>query len=190
MGRSTKVLRPTYYEILQIPHDSKPIDPTELKLAYRRALLLHHPDKNYSSSPATLNTTHISQYAPSIDQITEAYKTLSSTLDKAEYDKLLAKDAMRLNKAPKEVHHPGLEILDLEELSLNHQTNTWTRQCRCGDELGYNVTESDLEEESEHGEIYVGCNGCSLFIKVLFDTASASNDTEDPPQGTRPISEI
>ena len=190
MGRSTKVLRPTYYEILQIPHDSKPIDPTELKLAYRRALLLHHPDKKYPSSPATLNTTHITQYAFSVDQITEAYKILSSILDKAEYDRLLAKDTTRLSKAPKEVHHPGLEMYDLEELSFNNETSTWTRQCRCGDELGYIVTESELEEESEHGEIYVGCKGCSLFIKVLFDTASASNDAENPPQETGPIFEI
>ncbi len=179
MGGCTKLLQPTYYEILQLPPDSRPIDPTELKIAYRRALLLHHPDKKHPPSLPTLNTVHTSQYAFSVDQITEAYKTLSSTIDKAEYDTLLAKDARRLKNALKEVHHTGLEIYDLEELSLNDQTSTWTRQCRCGDELGYTVTESDLEQESEHGEIYVGCNGCSLCIKVLFDTASASNHMEN-----------
>lgn len=190
MGGYTKLLQPTYYEILQLPHDSKPINPTELKVAYHRALLLHHPDKKCPPSPPTLNTIHTSQYAFSVDQITEAYKTLSSPVNKVKYDNLLVKDTRRLKKAPKDVHHPGLELYDLEELSHNDQTSSWNRQCRCGDELGYNLTESDLEKESEHGEIYVGCSGCSLFIKVLFDAASASSETEDIPQETRSISEL
>lgn len=30
------------------------------------------------------------------------------------------------------------------------------------------VTEEELEKESAHGEIVIGCRGCSLWMKVLF----------------------
>jgi hypothetical protein len=44
----------------------------------------------------------------------------------------------------------------------------WYRGCRCGDERGFMVTEMDLEKEAEHGEVVIGCRGCSLWMKILF----------------------
>lgn len=177
MSGPAKVSQPTYYQILQLPQNGKPIDSIELKLAYRRALLLHHPDKNYPSSPTTSNTAaKASDHGYSVDQITEAFKTLSSAIDKADYDRRLSRDTRRLNTVPQANHHPGVETYDLEELSYDEKMSTWSHRCRCGDERGYIVTESDLEKESENGEIYVGCKGCSLSSRILFDTASTGID--------------
>jgi diphthamide biosynthesis protein 4 len=180
MSGPVKVSQPTYYEILQLPRSTKPIDSVKLKAAYRRALLLHHPDKKYPSFPITSNPVEqTSNQAHSVDQITEAYKTLSSAISKGDYDKLLEETTKPLRTGLKENHHAGVETFDLEELSYNDKSDTWFRQCRCGDERAYTLTSSDLENESEHGEIYAGCKGCSLFIRVLFDSASTGSVVDD-----------
>jgi diphthamide biosynthesis protein 4 len=44
----------------------------------------------------------------------------------------------------------------------------WYRSCRCGDERGFVIMESDLEDAAQEGEIRVGCTGCSLWLRVLF----------------------
>jgi diphthamide biosynthesis protein 4 len=181
MSGPAKVSQPTYYEILQLPRSTKPIDSVKLKAAYRRALLLHHPDKKCPSFPITSNpveqTSNQAYY--SVDQITEAYKTLSSTINKGDYDKLLEKTTRPLGTGLRKNHHAGVETFDLEELSYSDESDSWFRKCRCGDERAYTLTGSDLEKESEHGEIYAGCKGCSLFIRVLFDSASTSSGVDD-----------
>jgi diphthamide biosynthesis protein 4 len=173
--------QPTYYQILQLPNGGKPIDYNKLKSAYRRALLLHHPDKKY---PSSLTASNASAHSPphshgyySVDQISEAFKTLSSAQDKADYDRQLARDTRRLNTPPIANHHLGVDTYDLEELAYSEKISTWSHHCRCGDERAYIVTESDLERESENGEIYVSCKGCSLSIRILFDSASTGIDS-------------
>lgn len=174
---------PSYYEILQLSHskDSKPLTRDDVKAAYHRALLIHHPDKattrNASAEPIAPRSANddddnkISAHY-SIDQIVAAYETLVNPRKRSAYDERLHTTSFsggtaRLSKNEKGTH-PGVEALDLEDLSYNEETNTWHHECRCGNEDGYVLNEADMEKEAERGEIYVGCKGCSLFIKVVF----------------------
>ncbi|QKX53631.1 uncharacterized protein TRUGW13939_00710 [Talaromyces rugulosus] len=196
---------PNIYKILGIPFsDTAPIlSKQQIKNAYHKALLKHHPDKatnipfpkskgTGSSSVAAGDGTY------TIDEITNAYKILADPELRAEYDRELR--LQRKNQAAADddgldVFRTGLEVVDLEELDCsdglsesmngtttkNHENNDdeeeeghmlyWFRGCRCGDQKGFIVTEDELEAEAQHGEIVVGCRGCSLWIKVLFAVA-------------------
>jgi curved DNA-binding protein CbpA len=179
MSVAPEVSQPTDYQILQLPQNDQSIDPITLKAAYRRALLVHHPDKKTSSSEISSSVAKQPNHAYSVDQITKAYKTLSSVSERAEYTRQLEDDTKRLNTGIKEAYHAGVETFDLEELIYNDDTAIWSRKCRCGEERGYTLVESDLEREREHGEIYIACKGCSLSIRVLYEVAPAGEDVED-----------
>ena len=47
----------------------------------------------------------------------------------------------------------------------------WTRPCRCGAEAGFRILEQELEEAEDMGEteVLVGCQGCSLWVRVGFE---------------------
>ncbi|EYE92254.1 uncharacterized protein EURHEDRAFT_380343 [Aspergillus ruber CBS 135680] len=168
-----------YYTILNIPFTSSATLTTQqLKLAYHRALLRHHPDKT-NTKEADLASTPDHHDEPTtntytIDQITTAYKTLSSPTLRTEYDRALRLDRAKTVDREKNgtVFHTGLEVVDLEDLveddNDNNGEGVWYRGCRCGDERGFMITEGDLEREIEGGEVVVGCRGCSLYMKVLF----------------------
>jgi len=51
------------------------------------------------------------------------------------------------------------------------QQMEWTRACRCGAEKGFRILEKELEDAEERGEreVLVGCEGCSLWVRVEFD---------------------
>ncbi|PLB54679.1 DnaJ-domain-containing protein [Aspergillus steynii IBT 23096] len=174
-----------HYEILSLPFSgsSPSLSKQQLKIAYHKALLKHHPDK--ASSDPSLQTE--SQSLPrsasnpssdgahtsyTIDQITTAYKTLSDPQLRAEYDRGLRLDRSKVAEREKTgtVFHTGLEVVDLEDLGCDEDAEqaVWYRGCRCGDDKGFLVTEDELEREAEHGEIVIGCRGCSLWMKILF----------------------
>ncbi|PKY00282.1 DnaJ-domain-containing protein, partial [Aspergillus campestris IBT 28561] len=164
----------THYEILNIPFptssssSSTTLTKQQLKTAYHKALLQHHPDKTSStSSPSTptsttINATTNSDRKHTIDAITTAYKTLSDPRQRAEYDTRLRLERnthSTQTSGPDAHFHTGLEVIDLEDLHCE-ETDTetvWYRGCRCGDERGFLVTEEDLEREVEGGEVVVGC---------------------------------
>ena len=164
----------THYDVLQLNRqESSRLCKDDIKAAYRRALLVHHPDK---ASNAELKTslknpprnTQTPRY--SIDDIVIAHEVLSDPAQRAEYDRTLARSdklSRTIENGDKRTHI-GVESFDLEDLAYDENKNIWTKSCRCDDEQGYVLTESDLEEESHDGEVYVGCRGCSLFIKVQF----------------------
>ena len=183
------------YEILNLPFTgstSTTLSKQQVKIAYHKALLKHHPDKagavahdtglqgsilptpNGFSMRSSDDTPHRRAYT--IDEITKAYKTLSDPGLRAEYDRSLRLDRLKVaeREMTGDVFHTGLEIVDLEDLdcdegeTANGETVCWYRGCRCGDERGYLVTDNDLEREAEHGEIIIGCRGCSLWMKILF----------------------
>ncbi|KAF7597293.1 hypothetical protein BBP40_008137 [Aspergillus hancockii] len=178
MTRSTQVAH-DYYEILNLQFTQSTLTKQQLKLAYHKALLKNHPDKASSIAKSPDLPTPTNQDLPrdsnkvyTIDEITTAYKTLSDPQLRAEYDRYL-----RLNRAKAverekmgTVFHTGLEVVDLEDLACDDAQDPalWYRSCRCGDERGFLVTEEDLEREAEHGEIVIGCRGCSLWMKILF----------------------
>jgi diphthamide biosynthesis protein 4 len=181
---------PNYYTTLNL--STRKYDPTltpaEVKAAYKRALLQHHPDKRpststppQSSNPKNKNIT--------IDSIALAYKILSSPSLKAEYDSHLQQTSRSHNNSNNnnstpdsdsedeesdKIFRTGLETVDLDDLEFVDESGssdkeaTWTRGCRCGDDGGFVVTEKELEANAEDGEVIVGCRGCSLWLRVLF----------------------
>ncbi|KAL6230340.1 CSL zinc finger-domain-containing protein [Aspergillus navahoensis] len=176
---------PSFYEILNLPFPSTGLSKQQLKVAYHKALLKHHPDKAVAVNVAVAKENHASsnhdsaQILPSqkitIDAITTAYKTLLDPIQRAEYDRVLRLDRNRVVGAGGKngngaVFHTGLEVVDLEDLDCdeNGDEAVWYRACRCGDERGFLLSEGDLEREVDSGEIVVGCRGCSLYMKVLF----------------------
>ncbi|CAG8023268.1 unnamed protein product, partial [Penicillium nalgiovense] len=184
------------YEILSLPFtgsSSTVLSKQQIKIAYHKALLKHHPDKagavaretglggSTNSTPTstpnplfTRSDGNSSRQLYTIDQITTAYKTLSDPALRAEYDRSLRLDRLKVAEREKtgNVFHTGLEIVDLEDLACEEAEggdgDCWYRGCRCGDERGFLVNEEDLEREAEHGEIIIGCRGCSLWLKILF----------------------
>lgn len=150
---------PDYYTILSLAtrkHDPS-LSPNEVKAAYKRALLQHHPDKSTAPKNVSSNIT--------IDSIALAYKILSSPALKTEYD--LALQSSRPMEDDK-VFRTGLDTVDLDDLNFDEGKEVWTRGCRCGDDGGFVVTEAELEGNAEDGELIIGCRGCSLWLRVLF----------------------
>ncbi|CZR50798.1 related to Caj1p [Phialocephala subalpina] len=156
----------SYYEILGLPeafHDDPNLPAQTLRTAYRRALLQNHPDKSANNSLTSLRTTY------SIDQITEAFSTLSTPKSRAKYDADLKLQGATANGGQaKQIFHTGIETVDLDDLEVDEAQGIWFRSCRCGDDRGFLIKEADLEEAASEGEISVGCRGCSLWLKVLF----------------------
>lgn len=208
MTRQTSTA-PDFYEILNLPFpgpSTAPFSKQQLKIAYHKALLKYHPDKAPSANAiakeqATTSTPlpSTTDYEPSrtgnkpitVDEITTAYKTLSDATLRADYDRALRLDRSRLAGREKNggaVFHTGLEVVDLEDLAYDEDSDPeggdiWYRSCRCGDERGFLVSERDLEREAEHGEIVVGCRGCSLWMKVLFAVQDDDGDDDGNDNG-------
>lgn len=160
-----------YYTILNL--STRKFDPTltpaEVKAAYKRALLQHHPDKTPSKTAAAQNpSSGDRRTAITIDSIALAYKILSSPSLKSSYDAGLRTSNNATNEDDDKVFRTGLDSVDLDDLVFDEAGEVWTRACRCGDDRGFVVTEGELEGNLEDGELIVGCRGCSLWLRVLF----------------------
>jgi diphthamide biosynthesis protein 4 len=152
-----------YYSLLGIQDVSgdNQLSPQTLKGAYRRALLQHHPDKSSKAG---------AEMQASVDDVALAYKTLSDPKLRAEYDQwLLTKDPESRGGTVARPRHTGLETVDLDDLAFDPVSSSWSRGCRCGESKGYVVFELELEKYVDDGEIIVGCKGCSLWLRVLYD---------------------
>jgi diphthamide biosynthesis protein 4 len=166
-----------FYAILGLPPPSSnsPPSPQLLKDAYRRALLTNHPDKATDSVDATSK--------PSIDEITLAFRTLSSPVLRAAHDRELSlrKEHHSNHRAGGEAFHTGLESVDLDDLTFDDPKSIWYRGCRCGQSRGYILEESQLEEAADAGEteVFVGCRGCSLWLKVSFAVAEEEEKVQE-----------
>lgn len=156
-----------YYDILGLHQDQPSPSPEEVKKAYRKALLSHHPDKSAKTDCQTAHASNLGTLT--VDDIALAYKTLSEPALKVDYDRWLASNAQSSgpNKSGGRVHHTGLETVDLDDLDYDEKSQSWTRSCRCG-VGGFEVTEDELEKNLEDRELIVGCEGCSLWLRVLF----------------------
>ena len=141
------------------------LSPAEVKAAYRRALLEYHPDKR-SSLTVTPPKKTCSKRPITVDDIALAYKVLSESPLRAEYDRWLY--SKELSGDSDRTHDTGLETVDLDDLAFDPESSIWSRGCRCGDERGVTVTELELEKNVEDCELIVGCKGCSLWLRVLF----------------------
>ncbi|KAF9879271.1 DnaJ domain-containing protein [Colletotrichum karsti] len=145
-----------------------------IKRAYHRALLQNHPDKypqlksqgSSSTSNPTRSTTKSETFT--VDQISSAYKVLADPRSKAEYDRSLDLAPNNQGLKREQAFQTGIENVDLDDLEFDEGAECWYRNCRCGNPRGFLFTETDLEEAGENGELLVGCQDCSLWMKVHF----------------------
>ncbi|KAF2710403.1 hypothetical protein K504DRAFT_466810 [Pleomassaria siparia CBS 279.74] len=67
----------------------------------------------------------------------------------------------------------GLELLDLSDFDeVQSHEGGWKRDCRCGSDVGFKISESELEDAERKGgkEVVVECWGCSLCVRVGFES--------------------
>jgi curved DNA-binding protein CbpA len=168
----------THYEVLglsQTTHADLDLSPQHIKAAYRRALLQHHPDKlqspAYSKYPQAGHEISKEKPRYTIDQISEAYAVLSVPKLRSEYNRDLKnrdRSEKNLRQGEYQGFRSGFETIDLDDLTYEESEKVWYKSCRCGDRQGFLIREPDLEEASDVTELYVGCRGCSLWLRVLF----------------------
>ncbi|KAH6612682.1 CSL zinc finger-domain-containing protein [Boeremia exigua] len=174
-----------YYHVLglSVPSPGSPgprSKTSDLRRAYRNALLAAHPDKK-GASTAKGDGTY------SVDDVKEAYMVLDDPKQRADYDNWALRNPHVLSTGTgtsadksgggqilSQDFILGLELLDLsdfEEQDEDAAEGEWTRACRCGDEKGFRILEDDLEDAAGRGEkeVLVGCGGCSLWVRVAFD---------------------
>ncbi|KAM3445692.1 hypothetical protein NHJ13734_000145 [Beauveria thailandica] len=159
----------THYEVLNLqpvllgaaePRDAS----TLVKRAYHRALLRNHPDK---ATKAGRNQYDVSIFT--VDQISDAYAVLSSPQRRKEYDAGLRMSRIAGGGEDEDAKfQTGIENIDLDDLDFDEAGQRWYRSCRCGNDRGYSFEEEDLVESSEDGVLLVGCQDCSLWLKVHF----------------------
>jgi len=141
----------------------------DIKAAYHRALLKHHPDKSNSHSNLIHHhqTDQEEQDKPptiDVDQLKEAYITLSSPRLRAEYDLEAATSSERPNDGSGGRGPRPAQIISLGEFAERSE-GLWYHACRCGGE--YVISEQDMEKECH----LVGCNSCSEVIWVGYEVA-------------------
>ncbi|KAK5943592.1 hypothetical protein PMZ80_004600 [Knufia obscura] len=167
-----------YYTILGLPVPKRPgtaqLPLDTLKSAYRRTLLLHHPDKVAAQQASQKAALSPDRYF-TVDQIAEAYETLSDPVSRSRYDEDLLKNKARLLARGRSKSGAGLETFDLEDLDYNDSSQKWSKKCRCGG--SYSVSEQELEEVASEGEVVATCHGCSLCIRIIFDTVDEDSIT-------------
>ncbi|KAH6900880.1 hypothetical protein BKA70DRAFT_1115267, partial [Coprinopsis sp. MPI-PUGE-AT-0042] len=139
-----------YYDVLCVsPEVSLP----ELKAAYHRALLQHHPDKQHQQQTANRRAT--SQDSVEIALIKEAFAVLSSAEDREKHDAELKRRGYA--HAPRPAQVISLEDWAHDE-SGSEEEGPWMYHCRCG---GLYWLTMDMMERDEH---LIGCNCCSEAI--------------------------
>jgi diphthamide biosynthesis protein 4 len=149
-----------YYTILGIQQSASF---EEIKRAYHRALLAHHPDKRAHPStppvpgPSNLSTLGI-QPTPDVDTLRAAFATLSSPRLRAEYDISLARGFKPSCPRP-------AQMLSLEDFSEGDDdaAGIWTYPCRCGGV--YKLGEAEMDQ----GQHLVGCGSCSEVVWVGYE---------------------
>lgn len=179
---------PTLYEILSLTPkhlegQTSTAQAKVVKKAYHRALLQNHPDKAKTNSndgaTSGVKTTEHSHATSSVavytvDQIQEAFTTLSDSKKRTEYNRSLhvSTRQQRNNQTKASFSfQTGLEIVDLDDVEFDERRQVYYRSCRCGNPRGYCFTEDNLEEFEDDGVLMVECLDCSLWLRVLFAPA-------------------
>lgn len=169
-----------HYQVLGLPafrtKGNHHLSKDDIKTAYHQTLLLHHPDKAQTHLQERPGTVQVSAgQTVTVDQIVTAYQVLSDPAQKLVYDQALLRKALNdhLSQTPS-TSTVGAETLDLEDLIYSEPIGAWTHSCRCGAEPAFVITEEQLELEAQSGEILLGCRGCSLHIRVLFQALDGS----------------
>jgi len=194
MTKADTLPAPSHYSVLGLPSplSGQYVSTQQIRAAFRHSLLLHHPDKAASIGvtkescpvePAPSPSKH------SIDEIRCARDVLVDPSQRREYDRSFIEKAVITSGRNGGVSNGSLatseqiETVDLDDMEYGEDTQTWTRACRCGNAKAYEVSEGDLTGAMAHGyrEISVGCDGCSLHIRVIFDVGEDFDDSKDMP---------
>lgn len=169
-----------HYTVLGLPPPRRTGDTNlasdAIKAAYRRTLLLHHPDK-VASNNGSLTVGHRSDVSSSftVDQIVKAYECLSDPVARTEYEHDFLNLPNYLLAVDRSKNVDALDKFDLEDFEYNESSQSWSKSCRCGG--AYTVTVAELDSTAAEGELVLTCYSCSLCIKVTF----ASIDDYDTP---------
>jgi diphthamide biosynthesis protein 4 len=179
-----------YYAILSLPRPSpaSTLSTAALRRAYKLALLAAHPDTSEAKGRGAGYT---------VDDVKEAFAVLCDDKKKVDYNNWFLHQglggiggagAIQANQ-PSTDFILGLELLDLSDFDVldpefaftatqqdgeveggEDKQMEWTRACRCGKEQGFRIAEEELEEAERRGEkeVLVGCEGCSLWVRVGF----------------------
>ncbi|ODQ73634.1 hypothetical protein LIPSTDRAFT_40538, partial [Lipomyces starkeyi NRRL Y-11557] len=164
-----------YYQALSLPHPphNPELDIATIRKAYHAALLRYHPDK--------LRDIGNDIFTVAVDEILQAYATLSSPVRRQKYDAELLDPREEENRVTR--IHAQAEGVDLDEFDEGNLCTTencliqhvWYRGCRCGKKYAYVLSEAMLEEAASDidaaegdGEVLVQCLRCSTWIRVLF----------------------
>jgi diphthamide biosynthesis protein 4 len=141
-----------FYHILEIQQDASQ---EEVKRAYHRALLRHHPDKKGAEDSGLTQTA--------IDTLREAFQMLSSPSSRQIYDQTL-KSSLSSSQTPKTVPRPAnvVSLDDFKEVRRG-DSSTWTYTCRCG---GTFVISEQLLDDDIH---LIGCDSCSEVVWVGYE---------------------
>jgi curved DNA-binding protein CbpA len=127
------------YELLGVPRTASH---EQIKLAYRRMVLLSHPDKRQGEQASAL-----------FERVQAAWLILGDAAARSAYDaSLLA------------MYKPEFQLsgeIDLDEM-LEDPPECWSTPCRCGDV--HSITAAQLER----GENLAQCATCSLCVLVHF----------------------
>ena len=131
---------------------------SEIKAAYKRRILLCHPDR-------------CSQGNEEFQSLQHAWGILGDPVSRRRYD--ISSDGMSGTKytlflppmleSTLEERPAISQEVDLEEMQYDETAGSFTLLCRCGGK--YTVFEDELEENID----VIGCSGCSLSIRVLFE---------------------
>jgi len=147
---------PDYYSLLSV---SPSASSAEIKQAYRRILLLYHPDKH--TLPDGVAQAQPISTAIDVGLLKEAYTTLTSSALRAAYDSRRIREPRSGDPRPAQI----ISLEDFDEIGQDAEVAKWAHSCRCGG--SYVITETAMEA----GEHLVGCDSCSEVVWVGFELA-------------------
>jgi len=146
------------YRILEIQEDASQ---DEIKRAYHRALLRHHPDKKRTDDS-------VLSPVPTVDALREAFRILSNPSSRQSYDQRPKSTTHSVNQMPVMGSRPAnvVSLDDCQEV-VQGASLTWTYSCRCG---GLFAISEQLLEEDVH---LVGCDSCSEALWIGYEIQDA-----------------
>lgn len=182
--QTTQIIKRAYHRALLRHHPDKAVTISSAPPTQKPSSGVSSSNSSSNSNSSTSKTTSTTTTSYTIDQIITAHTILSTPSTKKLYDQSLRTSnvgGMNNNNNDNDAtFQTGIETIDLDDLSStdtadNTQeeespppTTFWWKSCRCGNPQGFRFGEADLEEAGELGELIVGCQDCSLWLRVHF----------------------
>ncbi|CAO3623828.1 unnamed protein product [Cunninghamella blakesleeana] len=135
----------THYQVLSVSSDASF---TEIKQQFQQLIIEHHPDKQN----LLLKDSNNNQ----AQRILQAWNILRNEEKRKAYDIELQiqnqKETITVN-----------DEIDLDDMDYDEKSASFLLKCRCSGI--YQITEEELED----GIDIIGCDNCSLKIRVIYD---------------------